>query len=248
MKTITFLLAYIFFIQLIYAQSDRVITDNSEIIITPVYHGSVIIRSATEVLYIDPHGNESTYDGIPGPTIVCITHPHGDHFDKKMLARLNLDEAQIIWPQAVAELADDFEHVQSHVLKNGENISIRNVLIEAVPMYNIPDDESARHKKGWGNGYVITFAGKRFYFSGDTEDITEMRNLQDIDYAFVCMNQPYTMTVEQAASAVIDFKPKVVYPYHLRGAGGKMSDAEEFKRLIEESGISTDVKIRSWYP
>ena len=43
-----------------------------------------------------------------------------------------------------------------------------------------------------GNGYVVTLGGRRIYFSGDTEDIAEMRALRDIDVAFVCMNVPYT--------------------------------------------------------
>ena len=41
--------------------------------------------------------------------------------------------------------------------------------------------------------------------SGDTEDIPEMRALEKIDVAFVCMNLPYTMTPEQAADAVREF-------------------------------------------
>ena len=57
------------------------------------------------------------------------------------------------------------------------------------------------------NGYVLTMAGFRVYVSGDTEDIPEMRALQNIDLAFVCMNLPFTMTAEAAASAVAEFKP-----------------------------------------
>ena len=61
---------------------------------------------------------------------------------------------------------------------------------------------------------LLTIGEERIYISGDTEDIPEMRHLKNIDKAFVCMNLPYTMTVESAASAVLDFKPKQVYPYH----------------------------------
>ena len=72
-----------------------------------------------------------------------------------------------------------------------------------------------------------------------------MRQLKDIDYAFVCMNLPYTMTVEQAASAVLDMKPKVVLPYHYRGTDG-FSDMDEFKKLIgTDSGI--EVRMLKWY-
>lgn len=55
---------------------------------------------------------------------------------------------------------------------------------------------------------MYTNIGKeRVYISGDTEDIPEMRKLKNIDHAFVCMNLPYTMSVEQAASAIAGFKP-----------------------------------------
>ena len=55
-------------------------------------------------------------------------------------------------------------------------------------------------------GYVVTYGGKRFYFSGDTEGIPEMKALKNIDVAFVCMNLPYTMTPEEAAEAVRAFR------------------------------------------
>jgi hypothetical protein len=32
---------------------------------------------------------------------------------------------------------------------------------------------------------VLTYGGKRFYFSGDTEGIPEMRALRNIDVAFI---------------------------------------------------------------
>lgn len=88
--------------------------------------------------------------------------------------------------------------------------------IEAIPLYNLPESEDSRHTKGRGNGYVIEKNGKRIYISGDTADIPEMRKLQNIDIALVCMNLPYTMSVEDAADAVLDFTPEKVLPYHYR--------------------------------
>ena len=74
-----------------------------------------------------------------------------------------------------------------------------------------------------------------------------MRNLKDIDVAFVCMNLPYTMDIDQAASAVLDFKPKVMYPYHFRGGGGKFSDVKKFKEVINAKNKKIDVRLRKWY-
>lgn len=133
------------------------------------------------------------------------------------------------------------------MLSNGEESEILGLTVQAVPMYNLPDDDSSRHPKGWGNGYVLTIGGDRLYFSGDTEDIPEMRMLSNIDYAFVCMNLPYTMDVDQAADAVLDFAPKVVYPYHYRGQGG-LSDVEKFKSLVNAGNPAIEVRLRNWYP
>ena len=47
-----------------------------------------------------------------------------------------------------------------------------------------------------------------------------MSAYKNIDKAFVFMNLPYTMSVENAARAVLEFKPKQVYPYHYRGTEG----------------------------
>jgi len=68
-----------------------------------------------------------------------------------------------------------------------------------------------------------------------------MLALKNIDVAFLCMNLPYTMDVQQAAAAVGSFKPRIVYPYHYRG-----SDLQKFKELVgTDAGV--EVRIRDWY-
>ena len=70
------------------------------------------------------------------------------------------------------------------------------------------------HPKGVGNGYIFYFGDKIIYVAGDTENIEEMKTLNNIDIAFLPMNIPYTMTPEMVTKAVRVFKPKLVYPYH----------------------------------
>ncbi|MEO8732935.1 MAG: MBL fold metallo-hydrolase, partial [Flavobacteriales bacterium] len=118
--------------------------------------------------------------------------------------------------------------------------------ITAMPMYNLPDSPTAFHPKGRGNGYVLTFGGKRIYISGDTQGIPEMRALKNIDIAFVCMNLPYTMDVDEAADAVLAFKPKVVYPYHYRGKD-RFSDVKKFKALVNAKDPAIEVRQEDWY-
>ena len=103
------------------------------------------------------------------------------------------------------------------------------------------------HTKGRGNGYVLTMGEKNIYISGDTQGIPEMRSLKNIDIAFICMNLPYTMDVQEAADAVLDFEPKIVYPYHYRGKEG-FSDIQEFKKMVEAKDKNIEVRLRNWYP
>lgn len=89
--------------------------------------------------------------------------------------------------------------------------------IDAVPAYNITEESKNFHPQGRDNRYVLTIGDFRVYISGDTEDTPEMHTLRGIDLAFACMNLPFTMDVKAAASAVAEFKPSYVYPYHYRG-------------------------------
>ncbi|MEO0902297.1 MAG: MBL fold metallo-hydrolase, partial [Bacteroidota bacterium] len=69
----------------------------------------------------------------------------------------------------------------------------------------------------------------------------------NIDKAFVCMNLPYTMTVEKAADAVLEFSPKEVYPYHYRGKPD-VSDVDKFESIIESKSKKITVVRLDWYP
>ncbi|HUR45520.1 MAG TPA: MBL fold metallo-hydrolase, partial [Candidatus Saccharimonadales bacterium] len=194
-----------------------------------------------KTIYVDPVGGTKRFTGFPKPDLILVTDIHGDHMEPPTLKAIAQEKTAIVAPDAVKQKLPPDLQKQVRALKNGETSTVEGVKIQAVPMYNLSQDRLKFHSKGRGNGYVLTLGGKRVYFSGDTEDIPEMRALKNIDVAFVCMNLPYTMTVDQAASAVKEFKPKIVYPYHYRG-----SDTEKFKSLVgTDSGI--DVRLRDWY-
>jgi L-ascorbate metabolism protein UlaG (beta-lactamase superfamily) len=113
-------------------------------------------------------------------------------------------------------------------------------------MYNLPDSKEIFHPKGRGNGYLLTLGDKHVYVSGDTQGIPEMRALRGIDLAFVCMNLPYTMDVDEAASAVLSFHPKVVVPYHYKGSNG-FSDIRRFKELVQKGDRNVRVELMDFY-
>jgi L-ascorbate metabolism protein UlaG (beta-lactamase superfamily) len=160
---------------------------------------------------------------------------------------LNTANAKILVPQAVADEIPSKFAPQIDVLNNGDSKERFGITVEAIPMYNLREEAKAFHEKGRGNGYVLNIGNQRYYFSGDTEDIPEMRALKNIDKAFICMNLPYTMTEESAAAAVLEFQPKEVYPYHYRGRPD-VSDVIKFKELVNQGNPAISVIQLDWYP
>ena len=230
------------------AQSDTFNTGKGALEIHPVYHGSLWLKWNGLTIAIDPYGGAQRYEAMGQPDLVLITDIHGDHMDSSTLVNLDLQKATLILPQAVKERAAAFlpASVGMQVLPNHSDTEFRGIKITALPMYNLPDTPGVRHPKGRGNGYLLNLGGKQVYISGDTEDIPEMRALKGIDIAFICMNKPFTMDVEQASAAVLAFKPTVVFPFHFRQPGG-FSDVNEFARLVKAGNPDIEVRLRKWY-
>ncbi|MGB5169904.1 MAG: MBL fold metallo-hydrolase [Eudoraea sp.] len=223
------------------------VVETNEVEIIPVEHATAIIEYGELTIYIDPVGGAAAFEGQKNPDLILITDIHGDHLSVETLEELNTEKAKIIVPQAVADKIPASFTPQLDILNNGEEKERFGIVIEAIPMYNLREEAKSFHEKGRGNGYVLNINGERLYFSGDTEDIPEMRSLENIDKAFICMNLPYTMTVESAASAVLEFKPAQVYPYHYRGRPD-VSDVQLFEELVTKGDGDIEVVRLDWYP
>jgi L-ascorbate metabolism protein UlaG (beta-lactamase superfamily) len=212
--------------------------------IIPIYHASLIL-DWEKIIFVDPAWNIDLYKDKPNPDLVLITDIHFDHLNVNVLKNLK-GEFLIIAPKAVYdELADNLKQ-KTKILNNFEETNFEGFKILALPMYNITPQRLEFHPKGRGNGYLIEKENFRVYIAGDTEDIPEMRNLKNIDIAFLPMNLPWTMSVEQAASSVLEFKPKKVYPYHYRGEKG-FSDINKFKELVVKENKDIEVILVNWY-
>ncbi len=221
--------------------------DESKVIIKPIEHATAILEWKNITIYIDPVGGKEAFEGHKQPDLILITDIHGDHFSLETLQALSTEKAKIMVPQAVADKIPAEFIPQIDVLNNGDTKERYGINVEAIPMYNLREEAKQFHVIGRGNGYVLNMGNQRIYFSGDTEDIPEMRALQNIDMAFICMNLPYTMTVESASDAVLDFKPKQVYPYHYRGQPD-VSDVVKFKEMVEKGNSEIEVIQLDWYP
>ncbi|CAN5732517.1 MBL fold metallo-hydrolase [soil metagenome] len=245
---------FAFFFSLLFLQAtaqkaapDQIETKKGPLRIQPILHGTVAFTWDNKTIYVDPYGGAEAFAGVAAPDLILITDIHGDHLDLKTLEAINTAKAKLVVPQAVADQLPASLKEKAVVIANGGKTTQLGIPISAIAMYNLPESPDSRHIKGRGNGYILDLGGKNVYLSGDTEDIPEMRALKNIDVAFVCMNEPFTMSPAQAAEGVLAFKPKIVYPYHFRGQNG-LADVEAFKKLVNAKDKKIDVRLRNWYP
>lgn len=224
--------------------SDVFKTTAGDITVHPVDHASFVMETPLGTIYSDPVGDAASYADFPRPDLILVTHQHGDHYNAETLAALIGENTMLIVNPAVYGMLPDPLKAKATQIANGEETTFKALGISAIPAYNTTEGKQKFHPKGRDNGYVLGFDGFRVYISGDTEDIPEMRALEGVDLAFVCMNLPFTMDVKAAASAVAEFKPKYIYPYHFRGRDGGTQDPAEFARLV---GEAAEVKMGKWY-
>lgn len=220
---------------------DHVATEDGDLVIHPVDHASLVLTWKDQVIYADPVKGAALYKDLPRPTLILVTDIHNDHIDSPTINGIGGTNAVLVVPTQVLPLLSSTLRSVAKVLANGSSLETGGIHIEAIPMYNLTAGRLNYHTKGRGNGYVLTLGGKRVYVSGDTEDIPEMRALKNIDIGFVCMNLPFTMDVTQAASAVREFRPRRVLPYHYSS-----SNVTQFKTMVG-TDLPIEVWLRKWY-
>jgi L-ascorbate metabolism protein UlaG (beta-lactamase superfamily) len=218
-------------------EEDTFKTSQGELKIGFIGHGTLMLTFGGKVIHVDPVGSYADYKKLPQADLILVTHEHSDHLDPGAIGILRKSNTDVVGTENCAEKLQNMI-----VMKNGESRVFQGFKVEAVPAYNIVHMRGPGapfHPKGQGNGYVLTFGDKRVYVGGDTENIPEMKDLKNIDIAFLPMNLPYTMTPEMVADAAKVFKPKILYPYHFANT--------ETSKLVEllknEKGI--EVRIRN---
>jgi L-ascorbate metabolism protein UlaG (beta-lactamase superfamily) len=218
-------------------ETDVIPTSTGDLKITFIGHGTLMFTYGGKVVHVDPWSQLADYSKLPKADLVLITHEHRDHLDLKALDAIRKEGTVFVSTEIVAKQVKD-----ALVMKNGDVMASQGFTIEAIAAYNLVHMRSPGtpyHPKGDGNGYVITFADRRIYIAGDSENTPEMKALKNIDVAFLPMNLPYTMTPEMVADAARTFRPTILYPYHF----GE-TDTQELARLMKgEKG--TEVRIRN---
>ena len=211
-------------------------TSEGELEMTFIGHGTLMFTFQEKVIHVDPWSNLADYNQLPKADIVLITHEHYDHLDLNAIELIKKEDTLVVLTELCSEKMDT-----GMIMKNGDVQTLKDMIIEAVPAYNIQhkrDNGQHFHPKGAGNGYILTFGELRVYIAGDTENIPEMKDIENIDIAFLPMNLPYTMTPAMVADAAIMVKPKILYPYHFGN-----TDTNRLIELLKDQK-DTEVRIR----
>jgi L-ascorbate metabolism protein UlaG (beta-lactamase superfamily) len=218
-------------------EKDVVKTSAGDLSMTFIGHGTLMFEFNNMVIHIDPVMREADYTKLPDADLILVTHEHGDHLDLTAIKHILKDDCLVIMTQACLDNLEDFK--PAVVMKNGDTKTVKGILIEAIPAYNIEHKRPGGrpfHPKGQGNGYILAFGNTRVLVAGDTENIPEIKDLKNIDIAFLPMNLPYTMTPGMVADAAKAFRPKILYPYHF---GDTNTD-----KLVELLKDETDIEVR----
>lgn len=189
--------------------ADTLDAEGGRMVIFFIGHGTLMIQYQKMVIHVDPVGEYADYAGMPRADLILVTHEHQDHLDLGAIKKLMKKTTRVIGNRAVQDRLP-----KATVLNNGDSLEIKGLEIKAVPAYNTTPGRDRFHPRGRDNGYIVNIGGRRIYIAGDTEDIPEMAELGKIDVAFLPVNQPYTMTPQQAARAARMIKPRILYPYH----------------------------------
>lgn len=191
------------------------------------------IRIINKVIYFDPaylttyfsgYDNRTEFsrwpdpiDGLPNglekADYIFITHHHKDHCKRVTTQRLISESTKVFAPKSCEKELENM-YVQ---VKPGDHYKLDNqTAISVINAYNTESGSSTRkqHKKGKGVGYLLDIADWTIYHAGDTDFISDMTTVKNVDIAMIPIGGKFTMDVDEAMDATLTINPKIVIPIH----------------------------------
>lgn len=184
-----------------------------------------------------PNPIDGLPNGLEKADFIFITHHHKDHCKKVTTNRLRKTGTKIYAPKScLQELGDNIIVVKpNNVIEVNEYIKL--TILNA---YNTEKGTSTKkqHKKEKGIGFVVIINAMTFYHLGDTDFLTEMESLKNIDVAFVPIGGKFTMDIDEAVKTTLSINPKIVVPIHNLG-----QDFAEFENKLKAKGKNIECFI-----
>lgn len=204
---------------------------------------------------VDP--NQIRNNGIPALDIkdladlsfVLLSHEHGDHFDTKLITKLN--DSQINWvvPYHLVEKVKDCGISKEKMLVP---VMLKTYEQEGIKITPFPGLHFEEDKEGKCTGYLVECDNKRLLFPGDVRTMKAdlLPSFGEIDILFAHLwlgrgdalaDKPFDLN--NFCNFILDLKPKRVFLTHvldINDLGRKINDcfcvfhAEKVKDIIQE--------------
>jgi L-ascorbate metabolism protein UlaG (beta-lactamase superfamily) len=184
-----------------------------------------------QTIYIDPYQikNPDKAD------LIMITHDHMDHLSLGDIREIADNKTRFIVAKACEDKLRKEGYTNIQAVLPGETVRIKDLVIKAVPAYNVVKQMHKKSSKYLG--FLIEFGDISVYHTGDTERIPEMKQIE-CDIIILPLGQTYTMnSVEEAVNAVLDTKAKIAIPIHYGMYEGTKEDAVKFGEMLKKRNI-----------
>jgi len=133
----------------------------------------------------------AVHQPAPGDSLCLITHGHRDHFDASLFAKTS---AKIVAPPTLASTLP-----ADRVLPFSAKIVYRDLTIEPI---RTPHGDIEHFS------YLVTWHGRRLYFTGDTDRYDDLVSRHGLDDAFV---SPWLLAAIVRNGKSIDARRVIVY-------------------------------------
>ena len=164
-----------------------------------------------------------------GPAdLVLVTHPHGDHLDRKAVEGLRRSSSEMVLPRSCAQ--PGWRSIEA-----GQTIQVGPVSVTAVAAYNIGKRFHPR-SEAWV-GYLLEAEGLRVYHAGDADLIPEMNGLRP-DIALLPIGGLFTMNAAAAERAAAALEAALCIPMHFGTLLGGRKAGDRFARRLGERGLA----------
>lgn len=210
-------------------------------------HSCFLLQTAGKKILIDPFisPNELARD-ININEIECdyilVSHGHSDHV-ADLINIAKRTKATIISSFELVEWTSKQGAEKVHPMNLGGswNFDFGNVkMTYAAHSNSLPDGSYG----GTAAGFLIKTEGKTYYYSGDTALISDMKllgELHDIDHAFLCIGDNFTMGVDDAILAAKFINCKKIIGMHYDTFGYIKIDEEKAIQKFEDAGLKLNL-------
>lgn len=193
-----------------------------------INHACFKIKSNGKNIYLDPF---KVSDAVHDADVIFVSHEHYDHCSIEDIRKIAKPETTIVCPPDCQSKFSGMHLKQVILVKPFDHKIVEGITVETIPAYNANKKFHPR-QNDWV-GYVLTINETRIYHCGDTDAIPEMKDLKNIDIAFMAVSGTYVMTAAEAATATNWFRPKIAVPMHYGVIVGTPEDAAMFKTMVK---------------